>query len=334
MPTSASAAPTTLYDAGCFSTTGTTAADLYTYEVNAALWADLATKSRSIGPLNGNAATVGEKGVLVLPTGTGIFKNFHRDAERLETRVLFAGETNQLLDMQTRGVLEGGDLGAITIWPTYDGNAPLASRARSYLAANCSFCHRLNGASGTNVDFRFDTAFDAVNVCNVTQSFGEVGGASTLLLPGDANGSVISQRMHSLSTTTRMPPVGHVEVDEVGTALITAYCVPCHDPNGVGATSGITGSAHRPLGGDGNVAGSGNSASAPANANFKKIPGDMDTAPSRDWTHFANIEAYKSEILSQVFLCEMPPPTVDTLALDATYRTTLMTWLQCGAQNN
>ena len=106
--------------------------------------------------------------------------------------------------------------------PSGDGNLTL--RARSYLAANCSFCHQPNGASGTDTDFRFDTSLANMGLCGVASSRGTFDVADArLLAPGDPNASIISYRIHSDDAGARMPPVGRSTEDTMAAALIDAW---------------------------------------------------------------------------------------------------------------
>ena len=101
------------------------------------------------------------------------------------------------------------------------GDAPLAARARSYLHANCSSCHRPGGSGQGELDLRYD-AEDA-NVCEAEPQEGDLGIAGALLLaPGDPAHSLVSVRMQSLGRG-RMPPIGTAVVDEKGAALIDEW---------------------------------------------------------------------------------------------------------------
>ena len=96
-----------------------------------------------------------------------------------------------------------------------DTTASLEHRARSYLHSNCSSCHR-PGETGSLMDLRFSTPLASTGICNVDSS--SVNNAKRIA-PGDADNSVLLQRM--LSThTDRMPPLASLKVDETATAVI------------------------------------------------------------------------------------------------------------------
>jgi uncharacterized repeat protein (TIGR03806 family) len=104
-----------------------------------------------------------------------------------------------------------------------DEKTPLEERARSYLHANCSHCHRPGGNARGDADLRFDTPFDEAGICNVGPSGEDLGvPGSRLLAPGDPALSILSLRMHA-ADSTRMPPLGRNVVDDAGAALIDAW---------------------------------------------------------------------------------------------------------------
>jgi hypothetical protein len=97
-----------------------------------------------------------------------------------------------------------------------------ARRARSYLHANCSFCHRPGGGARVDMDFRFATSTDDMNVCNVSTA-GElqIPGVRRLL-PGDPGRSMIPIRM-GLRNASKMPPLGSYVVDSAMLATIRSW---------------------------------------------------------------------------------------------------------------
>jgi uncharacterized repeat protein (TIGR03806 family) len=117
-------------------------------------------------------------------------------------------------------------------YPTYDGTDPVDQRARAYVHANCSICHRPGGPGQGMMDFRFATGFKQMNACGVAPSSGDLGVAGALLFaPGAPGMSVMSLRMHAIDVN-RMPPLATRVVDSQGTAIVdqwisgTAACPP------------------------------------------------------------------------------------------------------------
>ena len=101
-----------------------------------------------------------------------------------------------------------------------DTDNDLTDRARAYLHANCAQCHRPNGPAPVNIDFRYDTAFAATNLCDVLPTRGDVGIANARrLAPGDPARSEMLARM-SRRDADAMPPLASNIADAVGAALV------------------------------------------------------------------------------------------------------------------
>jgi len=107
--------------------------------------------------------------------------------------------------------------------PPGDAGQPLEERARSYLHANCSHCHRPGNPIDVSINLLYDTPLDDRNICNVNPAAGDLGvSGARILLPGDPARSILSLRMHSLGSD-RMPPIGRNIVDSTGTSLIDQW---------------------------------------------------------------------------------------------------------------
>ncbi|HEX3777256.1 MAG TPA: hypothetical protein VHV51_22440 [Polyangiaceae bacterium] len=105
------------------------------------------------------------------------------------------------------------------ITPYQLGSPPEATqedvKARSYLHANCAFCHRPDGLY-PNFDLRYDTALKDMKICDIDGIKGAVGTSqsSTILKHGDAMDSLIWQRMNQADPDSgRMPQIGSYVVD-------------------------------------------------------------------------------------------------------------------------
>ncbi|MCZ4313840.1 PQQ-dependent sugar dehydrogenase [Comamonadaceae bacterium G21597-S1] len=99
-------------------------------------------------------------------------------------------------------------------------------RARSYLHANCSMCHRPNGPGQGPEDFRYSLPttsvgatpnIGAVNVVPTQSTFGIPD--ARLIAPGKPEKSIVHHRMQILDLG-RMPPLGTAAIDTSGLALI------------------------------------------------------------------------------------------------------------------
>ena len=102
--------------------------------------------------------------------------------------------------------------------------ASVEERARGYLHANCSMCHREgSGAGAATLDLRIDKAFRDTRTCNVAPQAGELNlPGSKLVAPADPTRSAVALRMRALDTT-RMPTLASHVVDEAGVAAVEAW---------------------------------------------------------------------------------------------------------------
>lgn len=98
-------------------------------------------------------------------------------------------------------------------------------RARGYLHANCSHCHREgSGAGAATIDLRVDRPFRDTGTCNVAPQGGDLGiDGAKIVFPGDPARSMVTARMRSLDPMTRMPQLGTSVVDEVGVGAVEAW---------------------------------------------------------------------------------------------------------------
>jgi uncharacterized repeat protein (TIGR03806 family) len=103
---------------------------------------------------------------------------------------------------------------------TPPASATVEQRARSYLQANCAFCHRPDG-DFPSLDMRLGTAFKDMGLCNVAPLKGDVGVVGALdLVPKKPDQSVVWLRMNALPDNGRMPQIGTNQVDTDGVALV------------------------------------------------------------------------------------------------------------------
>jgi len=104
-----------------------------------------------------------------------------------------------------------------------DASAPLEKRARSYLAVNCSACHRFGGGGSALFDVRAELPDDQLHLINAKPNLGGFGiDDARLVCPGDPNRSVIVYRMSKLGRG-RMPHIGSDVVDVAGVGLIRQW---------------------------------------------------------------------------------------------------------------
>jgi hypothetical protein len=115
-------------------------------------------------------------------------------------------------------------------YPTPTAAGDLTQRARSYLQANCSICHRPGGALA-DIDLRFTTSFKDTKLCNQPVAKSSTDYPPLRLVPGKPAQSTISYRMHdtvpmfcgpqpATCTNNRMPKIGSYLVDPDGTKVV------------------------------------------------------------------------------------------------------------------
>lgn len=93
-------------------------------------------------------------------------------------------------------------------------------RARSYLHANCSHCHRLHAGGAVLSHMHADLQLDRTNMLDQRPSQGTFGiHRARVIAPGDPYRSVLFLRVSKLGSG-RMPRLGSSEVDPIGTRLI------------------------------------------------------------------------------------------------------------------
>src|SRR5262249_45297798 len=83
------------------------------------------------------------------------------------------------------------------LWiPTATTTATLEELSRSYLHANCAFCHRPDDANFPDIDLRNDVAFKDTHTCGLTPEKGNQGTiGAQIIMPGQPSMSVMLLRM-------------------------------------------------------------------------------------------------------------------------------------------
>jgi hypothetical protein len=160
-------------------------------------------------------------------------------AETVQMNRAATGETvNQIDKLAALGMFEtapGKPYKAALVAP-YPGQSgsPLATatldeRARSYLHANCAFCHRPDGV-WNGFDVRYDVPLKSTSMCNAMPGKGDLGvTGATLLTPKNPMSSLMWLRMHApkgnatTGGTGRMPAIASSVIDTQGTDLISQW---------------------------------------------------------------------------------------------------------------
>ena len=104
--------------------------------------------------------------------------------------------------------------------PITDTGAPLAARVRSYLDANCSYCHRPGVVTQVAFDARYDIPLAEQGLLHGRLRWPSVPRPRDfLVLPGDARRSEIHRQL----AAGRMPPLGTALVDHQAADLLATW---------------------------------------------------------------------------------------------------------------
>ena len=103
-----------------------------------------------------------------------------------------------------------------------NATAPLETRVRSYLDANCAHCHRPGGVQAF-WDGRFDTPLFGQGLINgqVANTLGITG--AKVVVPANLLKSILHRRVLSTDAAIKMPPLARNVVDEPAVAAITEW---------------------------------------------------------------------------------------------------------------
>jgi len=102
-------------------------------------------------------------------------------------------------------------------------DAAIDKQARSYMHANCAFCHRPDNTDLglVNVDLRLDRTLKQTNLCNADPVKGDQGvPTAKLLTPTNPSQSITWLRVNAPEDQGRMPQIGTYVVDAPAVKLI------------------------------------------------------------------------------------------------------------------
>jgi len=133
---------------------------------------------------------------------------------------------NQLTTLFDQGYLTGNP-GSPNLLPRHlrpDESAySIEARVRSYLAVNCSYCHKAGGTGGGNWDARAERTLDQTGLVNGSATNNNGNSANKLVVPGDTLHSIVLNRVAATNGFTRMPPLGSNVIDTTNVALLTTW---------------------------------------------------------------------------------------------------------------
>ena len=158
-------------------------------------------------------------GVLGLKTGQLNRTHFYDQTQRQANQLTTYAHLNMLdtpLDTQ--------NLGALPFFPPSSAlSYSVESRARAYLDANCSSCHRPGVDIQANFDARMATPLPQQSLVygELVKDLGQTGART--IIPGETERSMLLTRLKSIHTGIAMPQLAKNEVDSAGVDLITSW---------------------------------------------------------------------------------------------------------------
>jgi uncharacterized repeat protein (TIGR03806 family) len=157
--------------------------------------------------------------------------------EQLNRPVQVGAETRNQLEYLAEQGLFDTDLPSADTLPAFPdpwGDAPLEERARGYLHANCSHCHRPGGGGGPSglVLLAWETTPAKYGVCKESVAAGPgTGGHTHDIVPGHPEESILIHRMNSTDPEIKMPELPNRIPDKKGVSLVSEW-IQSMDPQG------------------------------------------------------------------------------------------------------
>ncbi len=151
--------------------------------------------------------------------------SFNTRQLNLENNILgFTG--NQLTTLSQQNYLTGNP-GSPHLLPRHvrpdESNVSVEARVRSYLAVNCSYCHKSGGTAPTTWDGSATLTLAQTGLVNGTASNTGSDPLNKLVVPGDTSHSIVLSRVAVTNGFTRMPPLGSNVIDQTNVTLLTNW---------------------------------------------------------------------------------------------------------------
>ena len=140
------------------------------------------------------------------------------------------GVTARQIDLRTArewarsGLLVGAPpAGTVERNARLTGSRGLERRARSYLDANCSFCHRPDDPTNASLDLRATTPLEETGILDAPPQHGDMGlGDARILAPGDPGRSTLVERLR-VTGEGRMPNLASSVPDEAALRVLRRW---------------------------------------------------------------------------------------------------------------
>ncbi|HEY3854383.1 MAG TPA: chitobiase/beta-hexosaminidase C-terminal domain-containing protein [Verrucomicrobiae bacterium] len=134
---------------------------------------------------------------------------------------------NQLRTLNRLGLFypafdESAIAGFEQMYSVINTNAPLVQRARSYLDANCAQCHQ-PGGTGITFNASYETPLAQQNITNAIAAFSLGYDNAKIIAPSDIWRSVLYDRMNTLDSAIKMPPLARNTIDTNAVQLMADW---------------------------------------------------------------------------------------------------------------
>lgn len=130
---------------------------------------------------------------------------------------------NQLHALTRAGYFTSKPSASHRLVPASDAHASLEKRVRSYLAANCAQCHQPGGFGRALWDARITTSTGRAGIINgaLSDTFGDP--SQRVIAPKSPEHSMILERIATLETGRRMPPLASSVIDTEAVSMMTQW---------------------------------------------------------------------------------------------------------------
>ncbi len=133
---------------------------------------------------------------------------------------------NQLTTLRQQGYLSN-DPGSPNLLPRHlrgdEAAYSVEARVRSYLAVNCSYCHKAGGPTPASWDGRPELTLTQTGLVNGSATNNGGNPANKLVVPGDTTHSIVLNRIAVTNGFTRMPPIASNVIDTANVQLLTTW---------------------------------------------------------------------------------------------------------------